>query len=144
MRIAFISDIHGNMPAFEPVLAELEREKLDKIICLGDVLFGPQPHEALARVRELDCPVIMGNWDSWSVNGVPPAAPDNRIGIMLQEIAEYWAQLLTDEDRAFVATFEDRLTLQLDEDTSMLCFHGSPHSFEDFIFATTPDETLDE
>jgi putative phosphoesterase len=144
MRIAFISDIHGNIPAFEPVLAELEREKLDQIICLGDVVFGPQPHEAIERVRALGCPVILGNWDSWTVNGVPPAAPDNKVGIMLQEIAEYWAQLLTDEDREFVGTFQDTLKLQLDEDTSMLCFHGSPHSFEDFIFATTTDETLDQ
>jgi putative phosphoesterase len=144
LRIAFVSDIHGNIPAFEPVLEELSREKLDKIICLGDVVFGPQPSEAIKLVKELGCPVIMGNWDYWTVNGVPPAPPGNRVMEMLTEIAEYWAGLLTDEDRAFIRTFDPTLRLEVDEEMSILCFHGSPRSFEDFLFATTPDDVLDE
>jgi putative phosphoesterase len=144
MRIAFISDIHGNMFALESVLANLEREPLDQIVCLGDVVFGPQPHEALARVRDLGCPVIMGNWDYRTVHGFPPPDdPDDEVQAKLLDIATWWAELLTDEDRAFVDKFEPTRRIELD-DTSILCFHGSPHSFDDWIFATTPDEELNK
>ena len=54
------------------------------IICLGDICFGPQAHECLERVRALGCPVILGNWDSWSIDGFPLA--DDPVGIMLYEI----------------------------------------------------------
>jgi len=140
MRVGFISDIHGNLFALEAVLADLERQEVDRLICLGDVCFGPQTHECLERIRELGCPIILGNWDSWSIEGFPPA--DDPVGIMLYEIGRWWAKLLTDDDRAFVRTFEATLEIPLGNGSRMLCFHGSPKSFSDWIFATTPDDEL--
>ena len=63
MRVGLISDIHGNRLALDAVVSELEREGVDRIVCLGDVAVGPQPAEALEGIRELGCPVVMGNWD---------------------------------------------------------------------------------
>jgi predicted phosphodiesterase len=64
MRIALIADIHGNVVALDEVLAELEEKAVDQIVCLGDVAAGgPRPVETLERLRELDCPVVMGNAD---------------------------------------------------------------------------------
>jgi putative phosphoesterase len=142
LRIAFISDIHGNLLALEAVLADLEQQAVDKVVCLGDVCFGPQVHECLARVRELECPVILGNWDSWSTLEFPPA--DDPVGVMLYEIGAWWARSLTDDDRTFVQTFHPTLELPLGNGSRMLCFHGSPHSFNDWILATTPDEELEK
>lgn len=46
MRIALLSDIHGNLVALETVLQELAQEPIDQIVCLRDVAaLGPQPHE---------------------------------------------------------------------------------------------------
>ena len=142
MRVAFISDIHGNLLALDAVLADLEHDDVDRVVCLGDVCFGPQVHECLDRVRGLGCPVVLGNWDCWSIDGFPPA--DDPVGIMLYEIGAWWAKQLTAQDRAFVRTFEPTLEVHLDNGSSMLCFHGSPHSFSDLIFATTPDEELEQ
>ena len=72
--LAAISDIHGNLPALEAVLAELEREGVDELVCLGDVALGPQPAETVARVRGLGCAVVMGNWDAWVLEGFPASA----------------------------------------------------------------------
>jgi predicted phosphodiesterase len=47
VRIAVVSDIHGNGPALEAVLAEIEQEQVDQLVCLGDVAIGPQPGAAL-------------------------------------------------------------------------------------------------
>jgi putative phosphoesterase len=140
MRVGLVSDIHGNLLALDAVLAELEHERLDRLVCLGDICFGPQAHECLARIRDVGCPVVLGNWDSWSINGFPPA--DDPVGIMLYEIGAWWAQQLTPDDHAFVGTFVPTLELPL-EGSRMLCFHGSPQSFSDWIFATTPDDELE-
>lgn len=51
MLLAVISDIHGNLPALEAVVAELEREQPDELVCLGDVALGPQPSETRASPR---------------------------------------------------------------------------------------------
>lgn len=142
MRVGLISDIHGNLPALEAVLADLERQGPDRVICLGDICFGPQVHECLGRVRELGCPVILGNWDSWSLDGFPAA--DDPVTMMLYEIGRWWAEQLTDEDEAFVRTFSPTLEVPLDDAPPLLCFHGSPRSFTDWILASTPDDDLEE
>lgn len=141
MRVGFISDIHGNLFALEPVLADLEGQQVDRIVCLGDICFGPQAHECLERVRQLDCPIVLGNWDAWSTDGFPPA--DDPLGAMLYEIGAWWANLLTPEDHAFVSTFVPTLDVEIDDGTVIHCFHGSPKSFSDWIFATTPDADLE-
>jgi predicted phosphodiesterase len=65
-RVAFISDIHGNAVALEAVLADIARRRVDEIVCLGDVAAGgPQPGEALERLRTLGCAVVRGNADEW-------------------------------------------------------------------------------
>src|SRR5205807_7035046 len=70
VRIAVVSDIHGNKPALDAVLAEIEREPVDRLVCLGDVAVGPQPGAALDRIAETGCPVSVGNWDAAFLNGL--------------------------------------------------------------------------
>ena len=61
MRIAIISDMHGNDLAFEAVEADLQNQNIDQIICLGDaVQGGPQPAGVVQRLRRLNRPVVMG------------------------------------------------------------------------------------
>jgi len=135
MRFALISDIHGNLPALEAVLDEIEGERVDEILCLGDVAVGPQPGETLDRVRELGCPVVLGNWDAYFIRGFPEH--ETEIGQKLVEMGEWWADQLSAEQRAYIDTFVDELTRP-----GLAAFHGSPRSYEDFIYATTPDSEL--
>ena len=52
MRIAVISDIHGNWHALEAVLADVEREHVDEVWCLGDIVgYGPQPNRCVEETR---------------------------------------------------------------------------------------------
>lgn len=141
MRVALISDIHGNLHALDAVLAELERESYDRLVCLGDVAVGPQPREALARVRDLGCPVVMGNWDAAFVDGMPPAGDD--VMQKLVDVGAFWADSLTAEDRDFIRTFVSTLEVGLEGGDTLLCYHGSPRSYNDWLFAATPDEEVD-
>jgi putative phosphoesterase len=139
VRVGLISDIHGNRLALDAVLADLEREEVDQIVCLGDVAVGPQPAEALARVRDLGCPCVMGNWDAAFLGEMPE--PKDKVGMRLVEIGEWWADLLSPADRKFMESFQPTIELQLNGH-SAICFHGSPHSYDDWIFATTSDDEL--
>jgi putative phosphoesterase len=64
MRIAVVSDVHGNLPALEAVLADLRRRAPDLIIHGGDLgLMGARPAEVVDRIRELEWPGVVGNTD---------------------------------------------------------------------------------
>jgi predicted phosphodiesterase len=62
MKLAIISDIHGNQIALEAVLADIKRVGVDQIICLGDIAnVGPHPGQCIDIIRDLNCPVLQGN-----------------------------------------------------------------------------------
>jgi predicted phosphodiesterase len=64
MRIALVSDVHGNRPAFEAVLADVDAEGPDEIWCLGDLVgYGAQPNECVALARERCDLCLAGNHD---------------------------------------------------------------------------------
>jgi putative phosphoesterase len=64
MRIAVVSDLHGNLAALEAVAEDLERERVDLVVHGGDlVTTGPRPAEVLDRVRELGWAGVVGNTD---------------------------------------------------------------------------------
>lgn len=129
------------MPALEAVLDELGQAEIDRVICLGDVAAGPAPRETIARLRELGCSVVLGNWDTWLLEGVPllkgPAGPK------LRDQGDWCSGRLDENERAFLAALDPRLELDLDG-AKVLCVHGSPRSAMEDIHATTPDEVLAE
>lgn len=145
MRLAIISDIHGNLTALDAVLAALETAAIDPIVCLGDMAAtGPQPRETAARLRALGCLVVLGNADAWLLDP-PPAPPDpaDEQARRIDEIDRWCAARLMPADRAFLRAFQPTLELPLGEDRTLLGFHGSPHSYDDIIRATTPEDELD-
>ncbi|HKP52079.1 MAG TPA: metallophosphoesterase family protein [Chloroflexia bacterium] len=136
MRIALLSDIHGNLVALETVLREIAQEPVDQIICLGDVgALGPQPREVIERLRQLGCPVALGNTDDWLLSPPVSSDPDPK---PIYTIAAWCAEQLSPADRAYIRTFPMLLELPLDDGRTLLGYHGSPSSFNDIIAATTP------
>jgi predicted phosphodiesterase len=142
MRIALLSDIHGNLIALESVLAELAQDAPDQIVCLGDIVEGgPQPRAVLERLQRLGCPIVMGNTDlrMSSARLDEPRRPD----LSPSYAMELWCvDQLASADRAFIRTFPSIIALPLDDDISLLAFHGSPRANTDLIFATTSETEL--
>ncbi|MBP1154731.1 MULTISPECIES: metallophosphoesterase family protein [unclassified Paenibacillus] len=63
-KIAIISDIHGNLQALDAVVRDIRSRRIERIICLGDLVGkGPQPCEAVDWIRELCEVTVQGNWD---------------------------------------------------------------------------------
>lgn len=69
MKIAFISDIHGNTPALEKVLSVLKEENIEYIYCLGDIIGkGPNPEEATQIIKTACKETILGNWEDFMLH----------------------------------------------------------------------------
>ena len=67
MKYGIISDIHGNQEAFEVAMKALSREKLDKVLCGGDIVgYGADPDECIRKTKELCSAIVCGNHDAAS------------------------------------------------------------------------------
>ncbi|MEO0414368.1 MAG: LamG-like jellyroll fold domain-containing protein, partial [Verrucomicrobiota bacterium] len=74
MRYAIISDIHGNLPAWEQVYADMRSLNADVLICLGDVVgYGPKPQEVLDGIRSVTGNFVMGNHDAAASGIIDPS-----------------------------------------------------------------------
>jgi predicted phosphodiesterase len=141
MRVALISDIHGNLVSLEAVLADIDREGVDQIVCLGDVAgLGPQPREILARLQALGCICIMGNHDSDLLNPDCDPEPD----LWTTQVTAWCADQLSKADLDYIRSFQPLVEISLGGRATLLCYHGSPRSNTDRILSTTPSEKLDE
>jgi putative phosphoesterase len=142
MRIAVISDIHGNCFALEAALADIRRRAIDQIVCLGDAIQGgAQPAETVACLRALACPIVMGNADAWLLSGIN-TSPHETVTSQQEEVRQWSLSRLSSADRQFIEHFQPTIEIALEGGHRLLCFHGSPHSFDDLIFPETPVEEM--
>jgi putative phosphoesterase len=139
VRVAALYDIHGNLPALEAVLAEVEAAAPDVVVIGGDVVAGPLPSETLERLVTLGDRVrwVMGNADRMVIEafdrGGRPADPDDPI----DRLDAWVARQLTREQRDRLAAFEPLVHV----DGTLFC-HGSPRSDEEIITMVSADERL--
>lgn len=141
MRLAVISDIHGECFALDQVLQDMQRQGIEQLVCLGDALQGgSQPAQTLARLRELNCPVVMGNADAWLITGQHTGGEEP--GEHQREVRAWSLAQLSESDVAFVQQFRPTLEIPLEAGKTLLCFHGSPRSFDEIILPQTPDDVV--
>jgi predicted phosphodiesterase len=149
MRIALLADIHGNTVALDAVLADLERHRADRVVCLGDIAAGgPDPGGAIDRLIEIGAVAVQGNTDAgmvempgWWLDPASIGLPDAAVPIV--EISVWTAHQLSTDHRRYLRDLPPTFTLNLGQPGEMLAFHGSPTSPDDIITATTPAEDID-
>jgi predicted phosphodiesterase len=126
MRIAVLSDIHGNWPALEAVLRDLPPD-VEQIWCLGDVVnYYAHPQRCIAALRADPRTVptcwLLGNHDAAVIGVVEPA----RINQYGQATLAYTRAQLTDEDHEFLAARPLRHDLVLRSGVAATLTYGSP------------------
>ncbi|WP_018621618.1 metallophosphoesterase family protein [Spirosoma luteum] len=141
MRLAFISDIHANLPALEAVLADLDRQRPDAVYCLGDLVsYAPWPNEVVQLIRQHRIPTLMGNHDytlSQLTEGqiLPTVPPDHKKWAGAQSLA-FTHALLGNEERAFLGSLPRHIRLEFDTAdgrSDLLMVHGSPTSLNEYL-----------
>src|SRR4051812_38499772 len=116
MKIAAISDIHGNLPALDAVLADIAAQRVDVVVNLGDILSGPLWAAATAeRLMPLGLPTIAGNHERQLLT-----LPRERVGASDRHAHDE----LRPEHRAWIAALPATIAL----DDAVLCCHGTPAS----------------
>jgi len=134
VRIAALSDIHGNLPALEAVLREVERERPDVIVFGGDVASGPMPAETIELLRKLKkARFVRGNADGGLIDEFDGKAQSPMPG----PFAGWCAQQLNGEQRDFLDSFEDNIQIG----RALFC-HASPRNDTDVFTTETPDDRV--
>ncbi len=143
MRVALISDLHGNEVALEAVLADARQMGVDRIVCLGDVAtLGPRPSEVLARLVDLGCDCILGNHDEFMLD--PELIRRYTEAPIVTDSVEWCRARLSAAEIDFIRTFRESLEVPLDGRASLFLFHGTPRSNMEDVLAQTAPEVVDE
>jgi putative phosphoesterase len=126
LRVAALYDIHGNLPALDAVLAEVDA---DVIVVGGDTVAGPSPAETLERLRSLDADVrfIRGNADREVV--------EERQGLAPPGVMEFVRARLAAEQLDFLRSLPLTLTIG-----RVLFCHATPRNDEEIFTRISPDE----
>lgn len=142
MKLAFISDIHGNSVALEAVLEDIRKKQVDRIYVLGDLCYrGPDPKRSLELVRSLHAEVIKGNADEWVIRGLNQGeVPDQVIEMMRME-REWTAAQLDERDIEYLQSLPTELKLNI-ESISIHAFHATPDSLFEVVSPGAGDEVL--
>jgi len=144
LKIAIISDIHGNLVALESILPGIK--DVDRIVCLGDVAAsGPQPHETISFLRRAGWPCVLGNTDETLAKGEHesfgnlkmPANERQKLGTL----HDWTSSRIVAGDRKYLASFKPTIEIRVGRH-SLLCYHGSPRSYTEQILPTTSNEEL--
>ena len=148
-RVAAIYDVHGNLPALEAVLADLESVSPDLTVVGGDLVAGPMPAEVLDRLAALGDGIcfVRGNADREAV-----AAYDDGPCVEAIDSAEdpaernavYAASKIDRAHRNLVASFAERLIVEVEGLGQVLFCHGSPRSDEEIMTTATTEGRLRE
>ena len=129
MRVAALYDVHGNLPALEAVLDDVEREEVDSVVVGGDVLWGPFQSEALAALRTIGAHFLAGNCERDVI-----AAVDD---------SSRWCRArLTPDEIALVAAWPATLELDVDGLGRVLFCHATPRSDDEILTRLTPDDDV--
>lgn len=141
MRLAAISDIHGNITAFEAIVADLRRQAPDAIVCLGDIsLRGPRPHECIQLLKELKPLVTLrGNHDQCL--GDEDWAPRNFKEASDLDILHYHQSQVSEADRDWLLSLPILETLTL-EGVQTELFHAAPTSMYAITWPWAPLDDL--
>jgi putative phosphoesterase len=146
-QITIFGDIHGNLPALEAVLADMEKRGLtDNRYCLGDLVgYGVWPNEVVEAIRQRQIPTIMGNYDQGVGHdsddcGCAYRTPEAQA---LGERSIAWSNAHTSaENKAYLRQLVEQIPLQLGE-LKVLLVHGSPRRINEYLYEDRPESSLE-
>jgi predicted phosphodiesterase len=140
--VAALYDIHGNLPALEAVLDELQSERVDRIVVGGDVFPGPFSHEVLRRLKQLDIPTdfIVGNCET--ALAVERAGGNTGLPEPVRDTIRWCAQQIDDGEAAWLAKWPLTLAVDVERVGPVLFCHGTPRDDNEIFTEKTPDERV--
>jgi predicted phosphodiesterase len=144
-RFAIFSDIHGNIAALDPVLADIAAAGIEELYCLGDLVgYGPEPAAVVERIRSAGIPTIRGNYDEGIGNrrgecgcyyATDQARSDGAASYAFTDAA------IDDEDAAWLAALPGEIRFEAEGIRALLA-HGSPRKINEYLRPDRTDKLL--
>ena len=132
MRYGVLSDVHSNLHALDSVLDALERERVDQIICAGDLVgYGPRPNECVERIASLHRPavVVAGNHDLMALGRLPT----DGVAPLAKQTIDWTTEVLTQDARGYLEALpQSEIT-----DRGVVVAHGSLDDPVEYVFDGT-------
>ncbi|MBN1615525.1 MAG: metallophosphoesterase family protein [Deltaproteobacteria bacterium] len=144
MILAFLSDVHGNLPALRSALADADARGAEKIYCAGDLTgYGPFPSEVCSLIARRRITTIIGNYDAKVLAAL--ARPSDFKGSMKPgkwRILDWTCSHLDLGGQKFLSGLPESHRERLAGGFDLLMVHGSPLSPEDTLYPSLTSEGL--
>jgi putative phosphoesterase len=144
--LTIFGDIHANLPALETVLQDMDDRGLTHRYCLGDLVgYGTFPNEVIKKIKSLEIPTIMGNYDQGIGNSSDECgcAYKTELEKTLGKRSIAWSnQHTTPENKQYLRSLVNQIPLQLG-DLQVLLVHGSPRRINEYLYADRPYNSLE-
>lgn len=136
MKIAFFSDVHANLPALEVVLADINKERPDRTLCLGDLVgYHVWPQEVVDLVRAHQVPILMGNHEEGLQIASPPPGSNGAIT----------QALINAQTKDYLLGLPLELTTSYEfggKHLNLWMVHGSPKAIDDYMTDDYPEHEV--
>jgi predicted phosphodiesterase len=145
MLIAFMSDIHGNLPALEAAVADAKAHGAEQIIMAGDITgYGPMPDGVCNALKKWRIPAIVGNYDQKVIDVLKHGTSATEgMKKKKREILLWTVEHIGTRNRRYLSGLPDHLDLQLASGQMLLVIHGSPISTDDAIYPSITRQGLE-
>src|SRR5438105_2123738 len=133
--LAILSDLHGNLPALEAVLADLAPFGVDQVVVAGDVInWGPFSAQVAARVVESGWAVIRGNHEHYLLDYGTPRAPVAWDDAGVWPLLPWLQGQLPARWKTLIAGWPDSLSLRFRDAPPIRVLHASPRQNTEGIY----------
>ena len=143
-RLALFSDVHGNRPALEAVLADLAARGISRVYCLGDLVgYGPDPNGVIDLLRERGVPSLLGNYDEgvgWETGDCGCFYPDHKAEEIGKASYAFTVATVTADRKDFLRGLPREAHVGL-ADKRVHLVHGSPRRINEYLLRDRDQRT---
>jgi putative phosphoesterase len=144
-RIAAFSDIHGNLPALQVVLEDIDQQGVDLVVCPGDLVgYGPYPNEVVELIRRKGICTVQGNYDDGVGYDRDGCGCAYRTPIEKETGAKSlkWTQgEVSERNKTLLRVLPNQATWEK-EGMKVLMVHGSPRRINEYLYEDRPESSV--
>jgi predicted phosphodiesterase len=141
MRTAAISDIHGNAIALRAVVGELDEERIDRVVCLGDVCQGgPEPEACVDLLAERGWPTVLGNSDAFVLDAASAEGSSEAITERQLAVRQWTYDRLGTARRDAIAAYSPTVSTDLGDGRTLLGCHAIPGDYDSVVLPAAPED----
>jgi len=145
MRIAVISDIHGNYLALNSVLEDIKNQNVEQIFCLGDLIgYAPDPNKIFSLIKRRNIQTILGNYDEAVAFGKKDCGcgySDEKCQLMGKVSFDWTVKNTSPDNKKWMKNLPRKLSFIINS-KRILMVHGSPENISGRIEPDISDEDL--